>query len=414
MGWILVAAVLIAVPFTFHKLVSPRLPGFAATLPLPIAAGALLPLLMPLLPAYIDPHFDFSQMFVYWFATIIVWMWQHEFPAQKIGLVTSGFFTVRFTVILVMLIGSLSSGNGPRDLPIPTGFALLFLLGAAALAIWPLVQPLKQRTWADRSQAVALLQSPNTGQRLQLFQENGRDQIGSPSGERFPIHAGFPTFIKPQELTGSNLKYYNLYEMIGGFYTDFQRVALGLRGLNREAWYRSCINLLEVKPGDSILETSIGTGLNFKYLPKQAQGPSLNLVGLDLSTEMLINCQANLHHWKLDASLFVANAENLPFADSSFDVVFHTGGINFFNDPAKAIDEMIRVAKPGSLLLIADQATKLSEKTIENILGRFSRAHREPVIPPLHLIPQEMLQVQPHQLRNGQFYAITFRKPAQA
>jgi ubiquinone/menaquinone biosynthesis C-methylase UbiE len=413
-GWILLAAVLIAIPFSFHKLVSPHLQGFAATLPLPLAAGALLPLLMPLLPAYIDPHFDFSQMFIYLFATIIVWMWQHEFPAQQIGLVTSGFFTVHFTVILVMLIGSLSSGNGPRDLPIPASFAWLFLLGAAGLAIWPLVRPLKQHSWADRSRAVALLQSPNSGQRLQLFQENGRDQIGSASGERFPIHSGFPTFIKPQELTGSNLKYYNLYEMIGGFYTDFQRVALGLRGLNREAWFRSCIDLLEVKPGDTVLETSIGTGLNFKYLPKQAEGPSLNLVGLDLSPEMLINCQANLHRWKLDACLFVANAESLPLADSSFDVVFHTGGINFFNDPAKAIYEMVRVAKPGSLLLIADKAEKLSRNTIENILGRLFRTHREPVIPPLHLIPQEMQQVELHPLRDGQFYAITFRKPAQA
>jgi ubiquinone/menaquinone biosynthesis C-methylase UbiE len=313
-----------------------------------------------------------------------------------------------------MLIGSLSSGNGPRDLPIPASFAWLFLLGAAGLAIWPLVRPLKQHSWADRSRAVALLQSPNSGQRLQLFQENGHDQIGSASGERFPIHSGFPTFIKPQELTGSNLKYYNLYEMIGGFYTDFQRVALGLRGLNREAWFRSCIDLLEVKPGDTVLETSIGTGLNFKYLPKQAEGPSLNLVGLDLSPEMLINCQANLHRWKLDASLFVANAESLPLADSSFDVVFHTGGINFFNDPAKAIYEMVRVAKPGSLLLIADKAEKLSRNTIENILGRLFRTHREPVIPPLHLIPQEMQQVELHPLRDGQFYAITFRKPAQA
>ena len=413
-GWILIAAVLIAIPFSIHKLISPRLPGFAATLPLPLAAGSLLPLLMPLLPSYINPHFDFSQMFIYWFAAIVVWMWQHEFPAQQIGLTASAFFSVQFTVILVMMIGSFRSGNGPQGFPIPSSFALLLLIGTAGLAIWPLVQPLKETLWADRSRAVALLQSPNTGEPLQLFRENGRDQIGSPSGERFPIHAGLPIFIKPQELTGSNLKYYNLYEMTGGFYTDFQRVALGLRGLNPEAWYRTCTNLLEVKPGDSVLETSVGTGINFKYLPKRAEGSSLNLVGLDLSTEMLINCQANLRRWKLDASLFVANAESLPFADSSFDVVFHTGGINSFNDPAMAIEEMIRVAKPGSLLLIADEAGKLSENTIENILGRFSRAHREPVVPPLHLIPQEMQQVQLHHLRDGQFYAITFRKPVEA
>lgn len=33
-----------------------------------------------------------------------------------------------------------------------------------------------------------------------------------------------------------------------------------------------------------------------------------------------------------------------------FDTVFHVGGINFFNDRARAISEMIRVARPGTKL----------------------------------------------------------------
>ena len=92
----------------------------------------------------------------------------------------------------------------------------------------------------------------------------------------------------------------------------------------------------------------------------------------------------------------------------------HLGGLHFFNTPAKAIAEMIRVAKPGSLLLIADESEKLSQNTYEDILGRILKSHREPVIPPLHLIPQEMQEVQLQELRNGQFFAITFRKPAEA
>ena len=54
---------------------------------------------------------------------------------------------------------------------------------------------------------------------------------------------------------------------------------------------------------------------------------------------MLANCQANLSRWQMDADLFLGNAESLPFADESFDVVFHVGGINFFNDRAKAIND---------------------------------------------------------------------------
>jgi len=76
-GWMLLATALMAIPFSIHKLVSPRMPRFAATLPLPLAAGALLPLLLPLVPIHGGLTFNFDQMFVYWFAAVIVWMWDH-------------------------------------------------------------------------------------------------------------------------------------------------------------------------------------------------------------------------------------------------------------------------------------------------------------------------------------------------
>jgi ubiquinone/menaquinone biosynthesis C-methylase UbiE len=412
LGWTLLATIVIVVPFFFHQLVSPRLPGFTATLPLPIAAAALLPLLLPTLPMHTGSRFAVSEIVVFWFAAVIVWMWQHELPAQKMALAASAFFTLRFTLLLIMLLVSLSSGGPPQGIPIPETLSWLLLLVAAGLAIWALIRSLKVRALADRPQSIALLQSPNTGEPLQLVREKDREQLLSPSGERFPIHDGIPAFIKPSDLTGANLKYNNQSELIGGFYDDFQRVVLALRGLYREAWFRSYTNLLEIKPGDSVLETSVGTGLNFKFLLKEPELQSLNLFGIDLSAEMLLNCLANLHRSKLDASLFLANAESLPFADSSFDLVFHTGGLHFFNTPAKAIAEMIRVAKPGSLLLIAGEAEQLSHNMYENLLGRFSKEYRQPAIPPLHLIPQEMQEVQLQTLRDGQFYAITFRKPA--
>jgi ubiquinone/menaquinone biosynthesis C-methylase UbiE len=164
---------------------------------------------------------------------------------------------------------------------------------------------------------------------------------------------------------------------------------------------------LEVKPGDSVLETSVGTGLNYKYLP-----PGAKLSGLDLSPEMLGNCQVNLRRWGLDADLYLGNAESLPFADESFDVVFHVGGINFFNDRAKAIAEMIRVAKPGSLLLISDETEKHVKEIYEKGPGGHLYKNRKaPVSAPIDLVPPEMQQIQLEQLRFGDTYALTFRKP---
>jgi ubiquinone/menaquinone biosynthesis C-methylase UbiE len=200
-----------------------------------------------------------------------------------------------------------------------------------------------------------------------------------------------------------------MYEMIGGFYDDIQRVYCALKGFDRDAYFRSYMNLLEVKPGDTVLETSVGTGLNFKYLPR-----GVKLSGLDISPEMLLNCQANLGRWKLDADLFLSNAESLPFADSSFDVVFHVGGINFFNDRAKAIREMIRVAKPGTLLLIADETEKHVKEVYEKTPGGLYKDRKQPVSAPIDLVPPEMQEVHVTELRDGQFYALTFRKPAAA
>jgi len=116
------------------------------------------------------------------------------------------------------------------------------------------------------------------------------------------------------------------------FYDDFQRVALALSGMNRDAYMTSYLGKLEIRPGDKVLETSVGTGLNFKYLPR-----GIRRYGLDLAWDMLVNCQENFRRWGMEGELFLGNAEKLPFAEESFDVVFHTGGINFFSDHGKAI-----------------------------------------------------------------------------
>jgi ubiquinone/menaquinone biosynthesis C-methylase UbiE len=278
----------------------------------------------------------------------------------------------------------------------------LFLL----LAVWALFRPFRQATWAQRPTTIARLRSPFTSEPLQVVSQDGQEALVSQSGEQFPIPNGIPTFLKPEDLTGDNGKYNHLYDLIGGFYNDVQRVFSPLKGFNLADYFQSYMRLLEVKPGDSVLETSVGTGLNFRYLPA-----GVKLSGLDLSPEMLDNCQVNLRRWKMDADLYLCNAESLPFADSSFDVVFHVGGINFFNDRGKAIREMIRVAKPGSLLLIADETEKHVQEVYEKGLGSYYKNRKEVVSAPIDLVPPEMEEVRLASLKFDMFYALTFRKP---
>jgi ubiquinone/menaquinone biosynthesis C-methylase UbiE len=215
-----------------------------------------------------------------------------------------------------------------------------------------------------------------------------------------------PVFIRLEDMSGDNGKYNRLYQVINGLYDDIQRVWAALRGFDRDAFVMGFMGKLAVKPGDLVLETSVGTGLNFKKLP-----PGVRLSGLDLSTAMLAICQDNLLRWRIEADLYVGNAENLPFAEDSFDVVFHVGGINFFNDRAKAIGEMVRVAKPGSLLMIADETEKHVKGVYEMVPGNLYRNRETAVSAPIDLVPAGMQDLALSLLRDDEFYVITFRKP---
>ena len=408
LGLTLLVSVLGILPFTFHRLISPRLPGLLSTLPFPLAAVAFKVVISPPMHVPATPSTAIPLLLISWFAAVLIWMWNQEFRRSKLG-EGPAFLTLVFALWAGYCSFRVFTGTAvPQIIPFDAAIGWGGLLGALVLAVLALCDSGKQKSWAERPQTVALLQSPATGDPLHVVTEKGREALLSISGERFPIRNGIPSFLTASDLTGDNGKYNHLYQVIGGFYDDIQRIFLALKGFDRDAYFRSYMSLLEAKPGDSVLETSVGTGLNFKYLPR-----GVKLTGLDLSPEMLANCQANLRRWQMDADLYLGNAESLPFTDSTFDVVFHVGGINFFNDRAKAICEMIRVAKPGSLLLIADE----TEKHVKGVYeqgpgGHLYKNRKQPVSAPIDLVPPEMQEIHLENARTGEWYILTFRKPA--
>jgi ubiquinone/menaquinone biosynthesis C-methylase UbiE len=404
LGLVVVAILLSVLPFTFHRLVSPRLPGFLSTLAFPVGAIALT-------AAASSLHFDKAgtgnnteTFVVCWFAAAVVWVWDQEGNSALVGPV---FVVFILLIVGWNLAGHLSStvllwmtrSNGVIDVACMAGAVVLSGLASMRTVQFP--------SWMKRAETVDLLRSPVTGHCLRVETDGELETLVSEAGEQFPIRRGIPDFRQPGDLSGDNGKYNHLYETIGGFYDDTQRVFCALKGFDRDAYFRSYMNRLEVKPGDSVLETSVGTGLNYKYLPR-----GVKLSGLDLSPEMLATGQGNLQRWKLDADLYLGNAEEFPFADASFDVVFHVGGINFFNNRLKAIQEMIRVAKPGSLLMISDETEKHVKEVYERQPGSKFRNRREPVTPPVDLVPADMEDVHLEVMRSGEWYVLTFRKPS--
>ena len=82
-------------------------------------------------------------------------------------------------------------------------------------------------------------------------------------------------------------------------------------------------------------------------------GPNGQLVALDLSLPAKHLCRRDRAkagvHWVL------GNAEYLPFENATFDLVFHFGGINLFEQAQRAVNEMVRVAKPGAIVAYGDE-----------------------------------------------------------
>jgi ubiquinone/menaquinone biosynthesis C-methylase UbiE len=79
--------------------------------------------------------------------------------------------------------------------------------------------------------------------------------------------------------------------------------------------------------------------------------------------------------------------------------------INLFSNKKKAIDEMIRVAKPGTKIVIADETEKAGR------LFNFITGSKDKIIPPIDLIPAGMLNKRIEIIWRGYGYVISFVKP---
>jgi ubiquinone/menaquinone biosynthesis C-methylase UbiE len=98
-----------------------------------------------------------------------------------------------------------------------------------------------------------------------------------------------------------------------------------------------------------VLEVAIGTGLNLPLYP-----PDIRLTGIEWSPEMLARARRRADELGRTADLREGDAQDIPFADASFDTVVCTLSLCAIPDDQRAIAEMIRVLKPGGRLLLLD------------------------------------------------------------
>jgi ubiquinone/menaquinone biosynthesis C-methylase UbiE len=221
-------------------------------------------------------------------------------------------------------------------------------------------------------------------------------------GSSYLLKEGIPVFAPvPATL---NLKYQRMYDRIAPLY-DFAESAYQ-RFVQRDL--RAFLAAeLELRPHMRVLEVSIGTGANLRLLPQSAE-----IHGIDLSMGMLRACRRNLRRKHREAALYQGEAERLPFRDNTFDLVFHIGGINFFSDRRLALMEMIRVARPGSKIIVSDETEEVVAGVYQRIpfIKRFFQKRTEPVASPVGLLPPDVRDLHFRTVNHGRLYCLTFRK----
>ena len=206
------------------------------------------------------------------------------------------------------------------------------------------------------------------------------------------------------ELTGSNRKYQNLYDRFAPLYDLVTRAYAAFRSHGEQQRVSQYLDELRVKDNDRVLEISIGTGRNIKYL-----NPRAEYYGVDISLGMLRRCSRVMKRQGRQVRLVQAEAESLPFRDESIDVVYSAGGFNFYNDRSAAVKEMLRVAKPGTKLMIYDEAPRTIAKYEKSkVVGSVYK--KEGAADPRGFLPPGVENVDYKEICSGELFVLTFRK----
>ncbi len=192
------------------------------------------------------------------------------------------------------------------------------------------------------------------------------------------------------------------------------------------------LELLDPGPEEKILDAGCGTGIfTLDFLDRESQ-----VVGLDISDQMLkhaIKTTSGHSFSKIQGDMI-----SLPFKDNSFDKSVSITALEFVADAKSAIDELVRVTRPGGYIVVAtlnslsSWATRRREMTLkkpDHVLGHaFFRSPFE-LLSSSHLKgiaksvihfrkddnPEEAIKIeqsgQSEKLDTGAFVAVRWEKP---
>jgi ubiquinone/menaquinone biosynthesis C-methylase UbiE len=110
-------------------------------------------------------------------------------------------------------------------------------------------------------------------------------------------------------------------------------------------------NRLNLQPGTRLLDIACGAG----QLTIPAAQRGIKVTGLDLAANLVQQARARAAAEGLsEVEVHEGDAEDLPYEDASFDVVLSLIGAMFAPRPERVASEMIRVCKPGGMIVMGN------------------------------------------------------------
>jgi SAM-dependent methyltransferase len=180
-----------------------------------------------------------------------------------------------------------------------------------------------------------------------------------------------------------------------------------------EEFRQELVNKIKIEKGHKVLITAAGSANDVKYIARKV-GVEGEIFIQDFAQEMLIEgyyrCMKDEELQKYKLNFFVNDALKLPFDNDMFDVSFHFGGINLYNDIKKGIHEMHRVTKKGGQILLGDEGLAYWLKDTEEGKAQISNNKLYRYDPPLKLLPSDVKNVNLCWLINNCYYVITYTK----
>jgi ubiquinone/menaquinone biosynthesis C-methylase UbiE len=160
-----------------------------------------------------------------------------------------------------------------------------------------------------------------------------------------------------------------------------QRATWGSGDYGKIAWVTVSVAetlaaAVDPRPGATVLDVATGTG----HVALAAARRFAVVTGIDYVPELVATASRRAEVEGLTVDFRTADAENLPFADNSFDYVVSAIGVMFTADHQRAADELVRVAKPGGRIGLASW-------TPTGFIGQLLKTVGRHVAPPAGALP---------------------------